>query len=82
MITSDGTELTFLGRTAVDMLGMIFPKLQADKLSAEATVTGSALDWVIVRPPPLGHSAPSGEYLAAPGAQARGAPARGGSSRS
>ncbi len=69
MITSDGTELTFLGRTAVGVFAMIFPKLKADKLIAEATVTGSSLDWVIVRPPALGHSPPSGKYLAAPGAQ-------------
>lgn len=66
MIVSDGTELTFLGRTAVGVFGMVFPKLKADKVIAEATITKSALDWVIVRPPALGHSPATGRYLAAP----------------
>lgn len=69
MIVSDGKELTFFGGAAVSLFGMIFPKLKADKVIAEAALTGSALDWVIVRPGALGHSPATGKYLAAPGAQ-------------
>ena len=66
MIMSDGSELTFLGRSAVSLFGMIFPKLKADKFLAEATITASGLDWVIVRPPALDHSAATGKFVAGP----------------
>jgi putative NADH-flavin reductase len=68
MIVSDGTGLPLLGRWAVALFGTIFPKLKADKIVAEAAVTASSLDWVILRPPNLSHGAATGQYLAAPGA--------------
>ena len=69
IMVSDGSELSFLGRTAVQLFGMIFPKLRADKVIAEASITNSKLDWVIVRPPALAHTPPTGQYLAGPRAR-------------
>jgi uncharacterized protein YbjT (DUF2867 family) len=69
MITSDGSELSLLGRWAIRIFGAIFPKLRADKLVAEAAVRQSKLDWVIVRPPNLNHGPATGNYLAGPRAR-------------
>jgi putative NADH-flavin reductase len=69
MICSDGSELGFFGSAAVAVFGLVFPKLKADKLVAEASLSGSSLDWVIVRPPALSHSPATGQYLAGPGAR-------------
>ena len=60
---------------AIGFFGAIFPKLRADKHLAEASVTASGLDWVIVRPPTLNHGPATGKYLAAP--RARILPAKG-----
>jgi putative NADH-flavin reductase len=75
MIAGDGSELSLLGRWAIAIFGAIFPKLRADKLVAEATVSRSKLDWVIVRPPNLNHGPATGRYLAGP--RARILPAKG-----
>jgi putative NADH-flavin reductase len=69
LICSDGSELGFLGRAGVRVFGMVYPKLKADKIIAEASLIGSNLDWVIVRPPALSHSPATGQYLAGPGAR-------------
>jgi putative NADH-flavin reductase len=69
LICSDGRELGFLGSAAVRVFAMVYPKLKADKLIAEASIIGSNLDWVIVRPPALSHSPATGQYLAGPGAR-------------
>jgi putative NADH-flavin reductase len=69
LICSDGRELSFLGRAAVRVFGMVYPKLKANKLIAEASLIASNLDWVIVRPPVLSHSPATGRYLAGPGAR-------------
>jgi putative NADH-flavin reductase len=69
LICSAGSELGFLGRAGVRVFGMVYPKLKADKLIAEASLVASNLDWVIVRPPVLSHSPATGRYLAGPGAR-------------
>jgi putative NADH-flavin reductase len=69
MITSNGQELSLLGRFAVGVFGRVYPKLKADKVIAEAALSSSNLDWVIVRPPALGHGPATGQYLAGPGAR-------------
>jgi putative NADH-flavin reductase len=69
MITSDRSELSFLGGAATGLFGMIYPKLKADKVVAEAALMNSKLDWVIVRPPALSHTPATGKYLAAPRAR-------------
>ncbi len=66
MITSDGSELSLLGRGAIGIFGAIFPKLRSDKRVAEATIVQSKLDWVIVRPPTLTHERATGKYLVGP----------------
>jgi nucleoside-diphosphate-sugar epimerase len=69
MVVSDGSELSLAGRFALGVFRRVYPKLYADKVIAEAAVQASGLDWVIVRPPVLDHSAPTGKYLAGPRAR-------------
>ncbi|MBS2023975.1 MAG: NAD(P)H-binding protein [Deltaproteobacteria bacterium] len=69
MICSDGSELSFFGGFAVSVFRRIFPKLYADKIIAESSVTASSRDWVIVRPPALAHKPFTGKYTAGPRAK-------------
>jgi len=68
LIVSDGHELSTSGRFAVRMAGVVYSRLKADKVLAEAAITASPLDWVIVRPPTLKHAPATNDYLAAPAA--------------
>jgi uncharacterized protein YbjT (DUF2867 family) len=56
------------------MAGFVNSALKADKVAAEASITASPLDWVIVRPPTLKHTPATGDCVAAP--RARISPAR------
>lgn len=69
IMVSDGSELSLLGRLAIKIFGGIFSKLRAEKVIAEASLTGSGLDWVIVRPPTLDHGPFTGTCVAAPRAR-------------
>jgi uncharacterized protein YbjT (DUF2867 family) len=69
MMVGDGSELSWFGRLSIRAAQLFLGKLYRDKALAEATVRGSGLDWVIVRPPVLDHSAATGDYLAAPRAR-------------
>jgi putative NADH-flavin reductase len=68
LMVSDGHELSTSGRFAVRMAGLVYSRLKADKVLAEAAITASPLDWVIVRPPTLKHTPATSDYLAAPAA--------------
>lgn len=69
MMVSDGSELGLAGRVALAIARVFYKKLHADKVVAEAAVTASPLDWVIVRPPMLDHSPATGKFLAGPRAR-------------
>jgi hypothetical protein len=51
------------------MAGLVNSALKADKVLAEASITASPLDWVIVRPPILKDTPATGDCLAAPSAR-------------
>ena len=69
IIASDGAELSGGSRFALSLLRMLVGKLYQEKIAAEATIRASALEWVIVRPPVLDHSAATGSYQAGVGAR-------------
>jgi len=69
IMVSDGHELSASGRFAIRMAGLIYSGLKADKVIAEASITASPLDWVIVRPPTLRHGPATGQFIAAPAAR-------------
>jgi putative NADH-flavin reductase len=66
LLVGDGRELSAGGRMAIRMAGAFLPELRADKRRAEAEITASPLEWVIVRPPNLTRSAASTRCIAAP----------------
>jgi len=63
LMVGDGTGFGFFSRTAVAMFRRSMSLLVAEKRIAEKTITESKLDWVIVRPPGLDHSKPTGKYI-------------------
>jgi putative NADH-flavin reductase len=65
IMMSDGSELSWFARVGVKLFSSLLPKLKADKKIAEDAVRASALEWVIVRPPALNHSAKKGGYVLA-----------------
>jgi putative NADH-flavin reductase len=69
LMVSHGRELSTSGRFAVRMAGFVYSGLKADKVIAEAAITASPLDWVIVRPPNLKHAPATGDCIAAPAAR-------------
>lgn len=69
LMVSDGHELSTSGRFAVKMAGRVYPRLRADKVIAEAAITASPLDWVIVRPPNLTRAPGTGQCIAGPAAR-------------
>lgn len=69
LMVGDGRELSPSGRVAVRMFGLVYSRLKADKVIAEAAITASPLDWVIVRPPNLTHGPATGHCIAAPAAR-------------
>jgi uncharacterized protein YbjT (DUF2867 family) len=68
---SEGEDLSFADRSALRIIQCIFREAIADKRLAEAAVTKSGLDWVIVRPTGLKEADGAGLYVAGPGAQVR-----------
>jgi putative NADH-flavin reductase len=62
LITTDGAGLSLVARTAVGIFRALNRKLYDDKVLAEATIRGSGLAWVIVRPPSLGNGPAKGGY--------------------
>ena len=68
LIGGDGDGLSTVHRWLLAATKTVFFRLSAEKVAAEATVRGSALDWVIVRPPGLDQSPPTGKYLVGPAA--------------
>jgi len=69
LMCSDGSELGFVSRIGVKIFGSLYSALRTDKLKAEATITASALDYVIVRPPALSHGPARGTYTHGAGAK-------------
>jgi uncharacterized protein YbjT (DUF2867 family) len=69
IMVGDGRELSTSSRWAVKMAGLFYSRLKADKAVAEASITASPLDWVIVRPPNLTHTPATGDCVAGPGAR-------------
>jgi putative NADH-flavin reductase len=65
LMVGDGRGLSFFGRSAVAFFGWLNSKLRDDKRIAEAAITASGLDWVIVRPPVLAEGAPTGKFVCA-----------------
>lgn len=66
LMVGDGSELSFLGRSAIKLFGAIYSALRTDKAEAERIITTSALAWTIVRPPNLSHGAAKGGYIVGP----------------
>jgi putative NADH-flavin reductase len=62
LITTDGEGLSFFARTGVGLFRALNRKLYDDKVIAEATLRGSNLAWVIVRPPSLADGPARGGY--------------------
>ena len=62
LITTDGKGLSFFARTGVGLFRALNRKLYDDKVIAEATIRGSSLQWVIVRPPSLAAGPKRGGY--------------------
>ncbi len=69
LMVGDGHELSVSGRVAVRLAGLWYSRLKADKVIAEAAITASSLDWVIVRPPNLTNGPATGRCIAAPAAR-------------
>ncbi|WIM38210.1 SDR family oxidoreductase [Paenibacillus sp. PK4536] len=63
---SNGKELSAVNQSAVRTMRFIFSKAIKDKTIAEHAVIESELDWVIVRPSVLSHTANSITYTAGP----------------
>lgn len=66
---SGGKELTALDRCMLGLNRRVFSKAIHDKASAEQSVQGSGLEWVIVRPAGLNESAAAADYTAGPAAR-------------
>jgi uncharacterized protein YbjT (DUF2867 family) len=66
LMLSDGSELSLLSRAGIAVFRKLNQKLHDDKVIAERTLTSSALDWVIVRPPTLKDGAFTGRTIAGP----------------
>ena len=62
LMTTDGKGLSFFARTGVGLFRSLNRKLYDDKVIAEATIRGSNLPWVIVRPPSLADGPARGGY--------------------
>jgi putative NADH-flavin reductase len=69
IMVGDGRELSTTGRLAVKMAAFVNSALKAEKVVAEASITASPLDWVIVRPPILKDTPATGDCVAAPRAR-------------
>jgi putative NADH-flavin reductase len=69
IMVGDGRELSPPGRLGVRMAALFYRRLRADKVIAEAAITTSPLDWVIVRPPNLTSAPAIGDCIAAPNAR-------------
>jgi putative NADH-flavin reductase len=69
IMVGDGRELSTSSRWAVKMAALFYARLKADKVVAEASITASQLEWVIVRAPNLKHTPATGDCLAGPGAR-------------
>ncbi len=66
LMMTDGAELSFVGRIMIKLYRSTVRALYEDKRIAEAAVTGSGREWVIVRPPNLEHQPARGDYIAGP----------------
>lgn len=62
LIASDGAELGAGWRMVLKLGHVALGPLYREKVKAEAAILGSTLDWVIVRPPGLGHAPASNAY--------------------
>jgi putative NADH-flavin reductase len=62
LMVGDGTGLGAFSRIGVAIYRRIYKALYLDKRIAEATITASSLDWVIVRPPALDDSPARGDF--------------------
>ena len=63
LMVGDGSGLSLFSRMGVSIYRSMNKALCTDKRLAEATITASSLDWVIVRPPNLNDAAPRGTFL-------------------
>lgn len=62
LMVGDGRGLSMLGKIGVSIFRSLNRKLCEDKRKAEQTILASKLDWLIVRPSSLDHSAARGGY--------------------
>jgi putative NADH-flavin reductase len=69
LMVGDGSELSFLGRTAIKFFGGVYSALRTDKARAEETIANSTLAWTIVRPPNLSYEPAKGGYVVGPRAR-------------
>jgi uncharacterized protein YbjT (DUF2867 family) len=69
IMMSDGSDISALSTLLIRVFGVPLAKLKADKKIAEDAVSGSGLEWVIVRPPNLTFTPARGGYTAAPRAR-------------
>jgi len=60
LTSGDGSGLSWFGRWMLSLIASTHRALVADKRTAEATITESKLDWVIVRPAGLSNGARTG----------------------
>lgn len=63
LMVGDGTGLGAFSRLGLAIARAMYKALVADKRVAEATITASALDWVIVRPPVLVDGSATGTII-------------------
>jgi putative NADH-flavin reductase len=63
LMAGDGTGLSWFGRLGLAIYRWLYTKLAADKRIAETTIRGSALDYVIVRPPALTDGPARGTFV-------------------
>ncbi len=61
IMVSDGDELTTAGRLAVTIAGLVRSRLRTEKVRAEAILSASPMEWVIVRPPRLKQTSATGD---------------------
>ena len=63
LMTSDGTGQSFGGRVGLAIVRRIYKHAMRDKRLAEAAITSSRLDYVIVRPVMLSNGPAKGTYV-------------------
>ncbi|WP_031530300.1 NAD(P)-dependent oxidoreductase [Dyadobacter crusticola] len=64
ILQTDGSELTWLNRLGIQIIRSFFREVYMDKITGEASIQTSSLDWTIVRAVGLTKSRPTGKYKA------------------